>query len=74
MNPKNEISGLLSSTERLLQSALTATQEAWEEGEMMLNPREYAELSEKVKSCKSIIQKVQTEMAKFGGSVEARKV
>ncbi len=72
MNEKNELNGQLTSAERMLQGALATAKKAWEEGEIMFNPREYSDVKMKLARCKNLHHSIEKELKQFEPSALSR--
>lgn len=72
MNPKNEVNGSLGSAERMLQTGLNGIKEAWEEGEVMYNPREYNDLQTKLARIRALTRAIEKEAKQFEPSAASR--
>jgi hypothetical protein len=65
MFAKNDMFGAMRSASLVLKRATTSAQEAWMEEEVMLNPRECAQMNALIKECEGEIKRMKNITGKF---------
>ncbi len=65
MFAKNDMFGAMRSASLVLKRATTSAEEAWLEEEVMLNPRECAQMKELIKECKTSLKLMEGITGKF---------
>ncbi len=71
---KQEMNGAMRSALLQLRRAAEAANSTWEEGEVMLNPRECAELNQIIRDCRTQLGKVEGVSKKYASVAEGRKL